>query len=193
MEIKTLKGKAILPYLDKLAELRIKIFHEYPYLYAGDLDYETNYLRRYAQCSQSILVIAFSNSLVVGASTAIPLEFEVAEFQKPFEENNISVKDVFYFGESVLLPDYRGKGVYKHFFQNRENTAQKYGAKITAFCAVDRPSNDPKRPANYVPLNATWERYGYRKHPELCAYYEWKEIGENTMTAKPLIFWLKTL
>lgn len=188
-----LKGEQIHPYIDELAKLRISVFKNYPYLYNGDMAYETHYLRSYLQCPDSFMVLVIDKDTVVGASTAIPLEFESADFQKPFIDHNINLHDIFYFGESVLLPDYRGKNIYHQFFQLRELAAKAYGSKVTAFAVVERSPNDPRRPKDYLPLDTVWSRYGYKKHAELRMYYTWKEIGEETASAKPLIFWLKHL
>lgn len=189
----SLKGKEILPYISELANLRIEIFHEYPYLYVGDLDYEKNYLKTYVECAESMMVVVLDEDKVVGVSTAMPLEFEAVEFQQPFIEHGYNIKEVFYFGESLLKKAYRGQGIYKRFFEEREAAAKKYGSKIACFAAVERDPQDPRRPKDYAPLDKIWEQYDYKKHPELCAYYEWKEIGEEQQTAKPLVFWLKQL
>lgn len=193
LRILCLKGQDILPFIPELARLRIEIFKSYPYLYDGDLDYEYNYLNTYVQCNESIIVLALDHGKVVGVSSAIPLEFEPIEFQKPFLENGIDIKNVFYFGESILQAEYRGRGIYRHFFAEREAAAKKYGSKLTAFVAIERPSDDTKKPKDYVSLDSVWKHFGYEKHPELCMYYEWKEIGEAFQTPKPLIFWLKKL
>jgi len=193
LKILCLKGQDILPYIPELAKLRIEIFKSYPYLYDGDLDYEYTYLNTYVKCKESIIVVVFDRDKVVGASSAIPLEFETIEFQKPFLENNISIKDVFYFGESVLKVAYRGHGIYRHFFTEREAAAKEYGSKIAAFAAIERPLDDPKKPKNHVPLDFVWKHFGYEKHTELCMYFEWKEIGEALKTTHPLIFWQKKL
>jgi len=84
LRILCLKGQDILPFIPELARLRIEIFKSYPYLYDGDLDYEYNYLNTYVQCNESIIVLALDHGKVVGVSSAIPLEFETIEFQKPF-------------------------------------------------------------------------------------------------------------
>ena len=73
-------------------------------------------------------------------------KFETEEFKKPMLEHGISIPDVFYFGESLLLPPYRGKHIYRQFFLEREAAARAYGCKIAAFCAVERPHDDPRRP-----------------------------------------------
>jgi GNAT superfamily N-acetyltransferase len=193
LTINTFRGADIKPYLPELANLRIQVFREYPYLYEGDIEYETKYLSTYLNAPDGLIVVVFAGSQVVGASTAIPMRYEPAECQKPFIENSIAIEDVCYFGESILLPAYRGQGIYPIFFQERERAAISFGSKIATFCAVNRAEHDPRRPANYVALNNYWERAGYSMHPELNTYFEWKEIGEQTTSPKKMIFWLKQL
>jgi len=193
LRIIRVKGRDILPFISDLAQLRIQVFREYPYLYDGDVAYEEHYLSTYSACEESVLVLVFDNKQIIGASTAIPLEFEVMVFKKPFIDHQISVKDVFYLGESVLLPKYRGKKIYKHFFHERETAAKEYGAKLTAFCAVKRAKDDIRRPKTYQELDSVWEHFGYKKHADLCAYFKWKEIDVNEASDKPMEFWLKNL
>jgi GNAT superfamily N-acetyltransferase len=193
LKIVRLKGSEIIPYVSDLAKLRIEIFKTYPYLYLGDLEQEAAYLQTYVKCSESVMVLVLDENKVVGASTAIPLEYETAEIQKPFLDHNIKIQEVFYLGESVLRPTYRGRNIYRHFFHERESAAREYGAKTTTFAAIERALDDPRRPQNYVPLDNIWEHFGYKKNPELVAYFEWQEIDEAVRSPKPLIFWLKAL
>lgn len=193
LTIQRFKGSQGLVYIDSLAELRINIFKDYPYLYQGNLEYEKKYLNTYANCKEAILVIVKDGAHVVGVSTAIPLEFETPECQKPFIEQNLTLNKIFYFGESVLLPQYRGSGIYRQFFHERENAARNYGSHMAAFCAVVRDENDPRRPKGYVPLDSIWQRYGYKQHHNLRAFYEWQEIDSPTQTSKPMVFWTKEL
>ena len=105
----------------------------------------------------------------------------------------MNLNEIFYFGESVLLPAYRGQKLYRHFFQEREAAALAQGFHTTVFCAIDRAPDDPRRPANYQPLDEVWKHFGYQKQADLVAYYEWAEIGEEHETAKPLTFWMKQI
>ena len=61
------------------------------------------------------------------------------------------------------------------------------------FCCVQRPDDHPLRPADYVPLDRIWTKFGYMKHPELHTSYHWKDVGETEETDKPMVFWLKSL
>ena len=44
VEIRPVSGIAVEPWLDELADLRIRIFRDYPYLYDGSVEYERDYL-----------------------------------------------------------------------------------------------------------------------------------------------------
>ncbi len=191
--ITRLRGEEIKPYIPDLAALRIKIFRDFPYLYVGDLEYEKNYLKTYTDCKESILVIVRDGAQIVGASTAIPLRFEVPEFQKPFIDAAIPIEKIFYFGESLLLPQYRRSGIGYRFFHERETVARMSNYLVTAFCSVDRPDNHPRRPTDWVPLNDFWQRLGYIKHPELVAQISWKDLDETEQSPKPMVFWMKKL
>jgi len=192
--LKPFHGAALEPHLDALGGLRISVFHEYPYLYEGSLDYERDYLRTYLNCERSLVVLAFDGERVVGATTCMPMVDEGPEFQAAFvKAGGYDLKDICYFGESILLPAYRGQGLGKAFFQHREAHAKAIGTHIATFCAVDRAVDHPLRPAGYRPLDAFWQSQGYTKHPELQATFIWKEIGEPAESPKTLTFWLKKL
>lgn len=186
-------GAELSPHLDALGTLRITVFREYPYLYDGSLEYERDYLQCYLRCPRSLVVLAFDGDKVVGATTCMPMSEEGPEFQAAFRGAGYDLETICYFGESILLPEYRGHGLGKAFFAHREAHARAIGAQIATFCAVDRPSEHPLRPAGYRPLDAFWQAQGYTKHPELQATFVWKEIGEETESPKTLTFWLKQL
>ena len=57
LRIESLTGPAIRPYLDAVARLRIAVFRDFPYLYDGSLDYETDYLAAYSACAESLFVL----------------------------------------------------------------------------------------------------------------------------------------
>ena len=185
-------GKDILPLIPGLAELRIKVFHDFPYLYEGSLDYEKNYLKIYTENDQCVLVAAFDGDKLVGAATAMPLTHEADYVQKPFLDKGLNLNEIYYFGESVLLKDYRGKGLGHKFFDRREEAAKSFGFKKTCFCGVVRPSDHPKRPEDFKPLDEFWIKRGYVKKPELKSEFGWLDIGDESETKKTMIYWMKT-
>ncbi|MFC4727346.1 GNAT family N-acetyltransferase [Coralloluteibacterium thermophilus] len=194
LRVLVLSGEGILPYLDDVARLRIAVFEDFPYLYAGDADYEARYLARYARAPHSLFVLAFDGERVIGASTGIPLADEEEAFRTPFRDAGIDPERVFYFGESVLLHEYRGRGLGHRFFDEREGYARSLGRfDWTAFCSVDRAPDDPRRPPGHRDNDAFWRKRGYGKRPGMQATLRWAEHGEMEETPKTLTFWLRRL
>lgn len=189
-----LSGAAMAQYMEELARLRIRVFREFPYLYDGDEAYEKRYLQTYLNAPRSLMVLATDGGTVVGASSGIPLADETEEVQRPFVAAAMNPADIFYCGESVLLPDYRGQGAGVEFFRRREEHARALGGfQQICFCAVERPAGHPRRPPDYVPLDAFWEKRGYRKQPQLHTTFRWQDLDEDAESEKPMTFWMKTL
>ena len=187
------RGPQITPWLDDVARLRLSVFKAWPYLYEGDAAYERDYLAAYADSKDSLFVLAFVDGQVVGASTGLPLSDETPAFRKPFLDQQIPVESVFYFGESVLLPEYRGRGVGHAFFDQREAHARALGRfQWTAFCAVDRDDGDPRRPFDHRPNDAFWHKRGYQRRPGMTMHLPWEETGQGEVI-HPLTFWLRSL
>nr|WP_189454696.1 GNAT family N-acetyltransferase [Lysobacter bugurensis] len=182
------------PHLPDVARLRIAVFRDWPYLYDGDTAYEAAYLAAYARTPDSVLVLALDGEHVVGASTGLPLADEDAEFRAPFEARGTPVDHVFYCGESVLLSEYRGRGIGHRFFDAREAHARALGGfRWTAFASVDRDARDPRRPAGHHSNEAFWHARGYERQPDMTMRLAWKEVGESRESEKPLTFWLRPL
>ena len=84
VETRALTGEALRAALPDLARLRVAVFREWPYLYEGDLDYETRYLRSWAESEGAVVIGAFDGPAMVGAATAAPMEDAAPEFAEPF-------------------------------------------------------------------------------------------------------------
>lgn len=189
--VRPLTGAEIGAALGDLAQLRITVFAAYPYLYDGDAAYEAEYLAEYAAASDAVLVAAFDGDRIVGAATAAPMIHQKAEFRAPFAARGLDVDRLFYFGESVLLPEYRGQRIGHAFFDHREAQAKKCGATASCFAAVIRPDDHPAKPAGYVPHDAFWTKRGYAVVPGLVTELAWKEHGEEGESLKAMQYWLK--
>ncbi|RYD80612.1 MAG: N-acetyltransferase [Verrucomicrobiaceae bacterium] len=192
IEVFSVTGESLQPYLPEAARLRMKVFREYPYLYDGTEEYERAYLATYGASRNAVIVLAVRDGRVVGVSTGLPLAEADEAFQKPFLDAGWDVSGVFYFGESVLAKNERGQGIGHRFFDEREKHAAELGYATTAFCAVERPEDHPLKPAYHRPNDAFWTKRGYRKIPELHAELEWRQVdrGETEVNNR-LVFWVK--
>lgn len=194
MEIRTVSGEELVAAIPALARLRQAVFREYPYLYDGSDAYEAAYLRIYTASGAAMAVLAFAGGAIVGASTGIPMAHETSAFKEPFLHLGLDPAQIFYCGESVLLPAYRGQGLYRAFFAGREAWARALGGFTQiCFCAVERPADHPLRPRDYVPLDAVWRHFGYAPHPGLRTHIAWKDIDQAASTEHPMRFWFKAL
>lgn len=189
-----LNGSEARRFVDELAFLRLKVFWDFPYLYEGSLEYEKKYLETYFRAKHSFIFLVQDGDKIVGATTSILASEEEEDFKKPFEEYGLAPSSVFYFGESVLLPEYRGRGLGKKFFEERERFARSVpSVKVLSFCAVERPHDHPLKPVDYTPLDEFWNMMGFKKETGLTTSYGWKDRGEEVQTNKKMQFWIKKL
>lgn len=193
LRYQALSGAAIRGQLPALAALRLKVFREWPYLYAGSLAYEQQYLETYARSASSLAVLVWCGEACVGATTALPLSEAEAAMRAPFEQADLPVRHTLYFGESVVLQEYRGRGIGVAFFEQREAHARALGLTQCAFCAVDRPAEHPLRPAGYIANDRFWKRRGYTRQPALQCHFDWQDLDQPAPTSHRLTYWTKTL
>jgi GNAT superfamily N-acetyltransferase len=191
--VEAITGAAVAQYLAALAVLRIEVFREWPYLYDGDVAYEERYLAPYATTADALVAIAWAGDELVGAATALPLTAHSDEVVPPLAAAGYDPATVYYFGESVLRRDFRGRGLGHRFFDEREAFARARGYQTAAFCAVDRPADHPRRPADYVPLDRFWGKRGFVRRPDIVGQFAWKDLDAEAETAKPMVFWTKAL
>ncbi|MCI5076801.1 GNAT family N-acetyltransferase [Oricola sp.] len=191
--VRPLTRNEIAARFDDLAHLRITVFRAWPYLYDGDPAYERDYLKTYLAAPGAFVCGALDGDALVGAATASPLAEHKEEFAEPFAAQGPAVEDFFYFGESVLLPQYRGHGVGVRFFEEREAEARRQGFSRCVFSAVIRPADHPMRPKDYVPLDGFWRNRGYQRVPGLSTTYRWKDVDDSAESDKPMEYWMRDL
>lgn len=193
LDYRILRGAEVEAALDDLADLRIRVFREWPYLYDGDRAYERRYLARYRDAPGAILVGAFDGARLVGAATGSPMEDHAADFGAALARSGLALTQVFYCAESVLLPEYRGRGAGHAFFDAREAHARALGRTHAVFCAVLRPEDHPLRPAEARSLAPFWRGRGYAEMPGVRVSFSWRDLGAAEETAKPLQVWMRRL
>lgn len=193
IDMARLEGAMLEKHLDGLARLRIEVFRAFPYLYDGSAEYEERYLRTYAASPGAVIIGAFDGGTLVGAATALPLTHEPADVSRPMADAGYDISDTLYFGESVLLPAYRGRGIGHAFFDAREAHARGSGYEAACFCAVIRPQDHPRRPQDYVPLDTFWRKRGYAPVPGAECRFSWQDLDENGESEKRMAYWARRL
>ncbi|KAB2850264.1 MAG: GNAT family N-acetyltransferase, partial [Hyphomicrobiaceae bacterium] len=96
VRIEPLTGAGLAAALPALAELRIKVFRAWPYLYEGTLEYEQKYLRNFASAMGAILVAARDGHPIVGVATASPITGHMEAFAAPFKKLGYDLGRLFY-------------------------------------------------------------------------------------------------
>lgn len=193
LSVEVLSGPDLEAAIPELSRLRVAVFREFPYLYVGDADYEARYLQSYLNTPESLVVLVRDGEVVVGASSALPLKTEQTELRAPWEAAGHDVNRVWYLAESVLLPQYRSRGLGVRFFAERERRGRELGYEVASFCAVERAADHLRRPAGYVPLDEFWGHRGYAERPDLMAQLSWQDLDEQAESPKTMVFWTKTL
>ncbi len=136
---------------------------------------------------------AFDGTDLVGASTGTPLADHAEGVVQALERLGVPPEEVFYLAESVLLPDYHGRGIGHAFFEMREGHARRHGYRTAAFASVIRPDDHPRRPAMPRDLGPFWRKRGYVPVEGAIARLSWRDIGESRETEKALSVWMREL
>ena len=179
--------------LRALATLRMTVFRSWPYLYDGNLDYEADYLAKFLSDDAAVLAVARLGEIPVGMATASPMATQADTIKTPFINAGLDIDRLFYFGESVLLPQFHGLGIGHRFFDEREAAARRAGASGVAFCAVVQDADHPSRPEKARDLATFWNARGFRSDPSLTMIMRWKEVGRHEESDHLMRFWLKQL
>ncbi|WP_430303134.1 GNAT family N-acetyltransferase [Shimia ponticola] len=190
--VEPLTGDALTQALPDLAQLRMTVFRAFPYLYDGDMEYEERYLASYRDNPRAVLVAARDGDRIVGASTGMPL-VDHADAASLAHPDLPPAETIYYCAESVLLADYRGRGIGHLFFDIREAEARRMGFEYALFCGVVRPDDHPERPVDHRPLEGVWAKRGYQKLPGVTATFHWTDIGSDMETPHSLQAWMRRL
>lgn len=192
-KLELLVGQAVIPYLSEIARLRITIFKEFPYLYKGSEDSETTYLQAYAEAPHACVFVVRDGETIIGAVTGVPLSGEPATFTAPLTGSPFSLDTIYYLGEVLFLPDYRGQGLGTRLLKEFEDHVCALGRYRHLACAtVVRPENHPLRPSDYRPIDGLLIRAGLIKYPELRVTFPWPGLDGN-VTENTMVFWMKEL
>ncbi|HEY2809907.1 MAG TPA: hypothetical protein VGJ00_00725 [Rhabdochlamydiaceae bacterium] len=194
IHVRSFTGSSIKNYLHSIAKLLVQIFKEYPYLLDANIAQQAEYIKNVATYKESIAVLIFDNTTLVGASIGVPLIAEPARILQPFHARQTTIQDYYFFSASLLLKPYRGRGIGHHFFDVREAHVLHYKKYAhICFCAPQMSESDPDRPDDYLPLDDFWRKRGYIHHPDMHCRVPWQSINKQLPEEKQLSFWIKDL
>lgn len=192
------KGEHIKKFISCVSQLRLDMFREFPYLYQGTYEYEKKYMEGYANNSKSMLGLAYAEKTLAGVFTGMPLisDSEIVKDSKLlFIANNIDPSSYYYYGEVLVLPQFRRLRLPNLLSSRMDFEAKNMGFDNACFMAVSRSDDHPLKPKEYVKPDKLWERYGYKKM-NLCAKYHWPTIHSDASVKDEeniLEYWHKPL
>lgn len=191
-------GKDVIKFISQISKLRLEEFRNFPYLYFGDESYERDYFVGFTRDPQSCLAVAKENNEIVGIATAMPLCSEadiLKETEELFQIHGLNPRTFFYFGEFVVLPSFRGRGISTNLENTILQNAKQWGFRNSCLAVVSRDQNDVRKPNNYIASDRVWKKMGY-KEINLSIKYSWPtqlESGKIENTINELIFWKKEI
>lgn len=195
--IRLLMGDAIQEIIPFVITQRIDQYREYPYLYEGSIEEETESLRIFAQLPQSAVAVAYHEDKPVGFITGTPLIGYGHHFEgsiQAFENDGKNPKDYYYFADVLILPEHQGKSLATRLFEIFEAHCRNLGFPYISFVSESHAEH-PLKPADYKEVDLIWQHFGYQK-TNIVIYISWNTIQSNDPSqdqAHELPYWIKML
>lgn len=190
--VKTVFGKEILNYIPNISKIRLVGFEERPYLYNGNMEKEEEYVSGYSSTDQSALFLAYNTNKIVGFLIASPLadycELASTNIQEIFNAHNIPLKDFYYCGEIIVLPQHRNIGVAQKIFAEVEKVAKQLGRKYLCLMTI--------KSEHQTPDNIGFAKFGFDVKKSVKVIYKWPmldESGKLTNAEHKMSFWTKQI
>lgn len=193
VSLQAFTGEEAKKYLKQIANIRITMFKEFPYLYEGVLEDEEEYLNIYFSSINSIVLLVLDGDKVVGFSNSIPLNEEIEEMKTPFIKNDIDINKYLYIGELMIKEKYRTRGLSNIIAKYHEEHAREKNYTNMIFMTVIRPDNHPLKPDNYRSLEPLWKSLGYKALEGIKINFSWKQVDSKTPQENQLRIWSKEL
>lgn len=193
IQLKTLQFHDVEPLWPQIVKLMDAVYMEYPNLYdgAGDgYDYNLDVFRK---ARDTHFCLIFDGPKIVGFIGSMCMEDAVTSYMKHLTAKNIPLQSKYYIGETVILPEYRGKGLGKKLHEAAETHARHLDYSEFWLCTLDESRVTTPAPAKYSSGEKFWRNRGFTRHPELIFNTRYKAVGESAETAHGMIFYSKRL
>jgi GNAT superfamily N-acetyltransferase len=198
VDYQSYSGAQIEAVLSDVADLRIRVFRDYPYLYDGNRAYEETYLQGLARNDRSLVVVARVDGAVVAAATALPLASDaeiLAGIDGAFARLALDARDYYYYSEIVVDAAHRSRGIAREFYRRRRDHAIELGFHKVCFAAIEREPGVLPAPAAYFDPAPMWTAMGFVKQPGIFVTFRWPTLTPSGTqdTDHRLVFWLRDL
>ena len=177
IRIEIITSLKIASYIDKVSEMRLRIFKEYPYLYYGTMAAEKNYMMLYTTDAKATLALAYDDNKIIGISTGIPLLSNadiINDCPNLLMESGEVPADYYYYGEILLEREYRGYGISSRLYAAQDLLVKKWGFNKCCILTVMRDMQHPLKPENYQCTENIWKHLSFKQfeHP-ITTMFTW--------------------
>ena len=193
IEIKVIQGMDARQYLNDIAEMRIVMFKEFPYLYDGSIEDERQYLEGYFKSETSTIILVFDGDEVVAFSSVISLADEMDEIKQPFIDKGLPLDEYAYIGEMMIKPEYRQQGLLYRLKEKQEAIIREHRYQNVIFMTVYRDQDHIARPHNYKDPAIVWRHFGYEILPNMRIEMPWQRVDTGKEEMNYLDVWYKKL
>ena len=194
-QLKLLTGPDLESILPFMAQQRIELFREYPYLYEGNLKEEMSYLDWFAKLRHTAVAVAYHDQQPVGFVSGTSFKDFDTHFKGScdvFQKANLKPEEYYYFAEGMVVPEHRGNSLSLNLYALIESYAKKVGYK--AGCIVDESHDKhPLKPSDYYSPEAVFKTAKYIQSP-LRIKFNWatRQVdGPAQDQEHELRYWLK--
>ena len=165
--IDVFKGAEAAPYIRTLAEMRLKTFCEFPYLYVGKIEDDLIYTQIFSATPQGMLVVAFQGDTIVGIRSGVPVRDQAKPLDEKrcqqLEKHGIKAKEYYYCGEIIVDLAFRKRGIAGQLMTKFIEEAKAMGFPGLIAITSIRPNDHPLRPQNYFEAGIFLNKYGFEK------------------------------
>jgi len=198
VRIEIFKGKAIKPYIRKLAEMRVQEFSHFPYLYVATVEEDAEYSQGYASEENALFCIAFDNKDVIGLYSGAPFNSNISflqDWKKRIFQDGLDLNDSYYSGELILEKEWRKRGVGTQLMNRFLKEVKGMNYKSVAGVTVNRSQDHTLRPKNYQDTDDIWPKYGLqRTNITLPVEYPTRQGDGSVRNEKNILsLWVKSL
>ncbi len=164
MEYKVYRDENTIEKFQFMAEMRLKEFAKFPYLYQGSMAEEKEYAKEY-QVPGAILITCSVAGEDIGVISGYPYQYnqgKSAKVEVELATMGMAMDEIYYIGEVILIEKYRNQGIGKQLEKMLVDIIKKE-YKYALVITVERSLDDPDRPEGYRYKNGLREGTGFKR------------------------------